>query len=74
MAELVSTYYTEADKSNQLNQLTLFKSYNLILNIKTTLITSYSHTANHLNKTKPTITTFVTGDATYNRNLFLKNL
>ena len=29
MAELVATYYTEADKSNQLNQLTLFESYNL---------------------------------------------
>ena len=28
MAELVATYYTEADNSNQLHQLTLFELYN----------------------------------------------
>ena len=32
------------------------------------------NTANYLNKTKPTIKTFVTGDAAHNRNLFLEEL
>ena len=30
------------------------------------------NTTNHLNKTKPIIKTFVTGDATHNRNLFFE--
>ena len=32
------------------------------------------NTANYLNKTKPTIKTYVTGDATHNQNLFLEEL
>ena len=38
MAELVATYYTEADNSNQLNQLTHFESY----------ILKYQNHTNHL--------------------------
>ena len=32
------------------------------------------NTTNHLNKTKPTIKTFVNGDATHNGNLFFEEL
>ena len=45
MAELVVTCYTEVDNSNQLNQLTLFESYNqFILKYENS---SYSHSGKH---------------------------